>query len=64
MGDRIESNDELEFTPRTKVFPSPTDWTCSSILCSSIRFDNNQRGLRPYIASAPKGRGFSAATGA
>jgi len=61
MGDRIESADELDFTPSAKVFPSPTDWTCSSILCSSIRFDSNQCRLRP--SSAPNGRGFSAATG-
>jgi glycosidase len=57
MAERLDSVLKLDFTPRKPVFPSPTDWRDVFIYFLLVdRFDNNQRGLRPYTASAPKGR--------
>jgi len=58
MSNPIRSVSELDFTPEHNVFPSPPDWRDVFIYFLLVdRFDNNQRGLRPYSAtSAPIGR--------
>jgi len=57
MPNPIRSIVDIDFTPDGDVFPSPPDWRDVFIYFVLVdRFDNNQRGLRPYSASAPKGR--------
>ena len=57
MPNPIRSIVDIDFTPDGDVFPSPRDWRDVFIYFLLVdRFDNNQRGLRPYSASAPKGR--------
>jgi len=57
MPNPIRSIVDVDFTPHGAVFPSPPDWRDVFIYFLLVdRFDNNQRGLRPYSASAPKGR--------
>ena len=49
---------ELDFTPRGEVFPSPRDWRDVFIYFLLVdRFDNNQENLPAFDpASTPKGR--------
>ncbi len=58
MAKRIESVQQLDFTPRGEVFPSPRDWRDVFIYFMLVdRFDNNQENLPTYDpASTPKGR--------
>jgi len=57
MPNPIRSIVDIDFTPEGDVFPSPPDWRDVFVYFLLVdRFDNNQRGLRPYAASAPKGR--------
>ena len=57
MPNPVRSIVDIDFTPEGDVFPSPPDWRDVFIYFLLVdRFDNNQRGLRPYSASAPKGR--------
>ncbi len=57
MPNPIRSIVDIDFTPEGDVFPSPPDWRDVFIYFLLVdRFDNNQRGLRPYSTSAPKGR--------
>ena len=57
MPNPIRSIVDIDFTPEGDVFPSPPDWRDVFVYFLLVdRFDNNQRGLRPYSASAPKGR--------
>ncbi len=57
MPDFIRSVRDLDLTPRREVFPSPADWRDVFVYFLLVdRFDNNQRGLRPYSPSAPRGR--------
>jgi glycosidase len=57
MPNPIRSIVDIDFPPEGDVFPSPPDWRDVFVYFLLVdRFDNNQRGLRPYSASAPKGR--------
>ncbi|MGH7926399.1 MAG: alpha-amylase family glycosyl hydrolase [Candidatus Binatia bacterium] len=58
MPNPIRSISDIDFAPEQDVFPSPPDWRDVFIYFLLVdRFDNNQRGLRPYSASsAPTGR--------
>jgi glycosidase len=57
MAEALRSARQLDFTPHRNVFPSPADWRDEFIYFLLVdRFDNNQRGLRPYSPTAPKGR--------
>jgi glycosidase len=58
MARRIESVQQLDFTPRGEVFPSPRDWRDVFIYFMLVdRFDNNQENLPAYDpAATPKGR--------
>lgn len=58
MVQRISSVKELDFTPRGKVFPSPSDWRdVFTYFLLVDRFDNNEQDLPAYDpASTPKGR--------
>ena len=57
MPNPIRSIVDIDFTPDGDVFPSPRDWRDVFIYFLLVdRFDNNQRGLRPYSTSALKGR--------
>lgn len=48
---------ELNFTPTQEVFPSPSDWRDLIIYFLLVdRFDDNRKGVRPYSATAPKGK--------
>jgi glycosidase len=54
----LKSVSELNFTPRAKIFPSPTDWRDVFVYFLLVdRFDNNDQHLQSYdAASAPQGR--------
>ena len=58
MPERSISVDELDFTPRGEVFPSPGDWRDVFIYFLLVdRFDNNQENIPPYDPNtAPIGR--------
>ncbi|MGE5218905.1 MAG: alpha-amylase family glycosyl hydrolase [Chloroflexota bacterium] len=57
MAEALRSARQLDFTPQHEAFPSPADWRDAFIYFLLVdRFDNNQKGLRPYTPAAPKGR--------
>lgn len=57
MAEAFRSVRQLDFTPQHDVFPSPADWRDVFVYFLLVdRFDNNQKGLLPYTASAPKER--------
>src|SRR4030095_12386850 len=57
MPEPLQSVQQLDFIPPQDVFPSPADWRDVFIYFLLVdRFDNNQRGLRPYSGAEPKGR--------
>jgi hypothetical protein len=52
MPEPLQSVQQLDFIPPQDVFPSPADWRDVFIYFLLVdRFDNNQRGLRPYTGS-------------
>jgi glycosidase len=57
MAETLRSAHQLDFTPQHNVFPSPADWRDAVVYFLLVdRFDNNQKGLKPHTAAAPKGR--------
>lgn len=57
MAEPLQSVRELNFTPLNDVFPSPADWRDVFVYFLLVdRFDNNQKGLRPYTGAEPRGR--------
>jgi glycosidase len=58
MAESPKSVLQLNFTPQDDVFPSPADWRDVFVYFLLVdRFDNNQKGLRPYnVSTAPTGR--------
>ena len=57
MAEPLRSVQQLDFTPQDDVFPSPADWRDVFVYFLLVdRFDNNSKGLRPYVASGPQGR--------
>ena len=57
MSVEVKSVSQLDFTPQSKVFPSPRDWRDQFIYFLLVdRFDNNQDNIPPYDpATAPRG---------
>ena len=69
MAEPLRSVQQLDFTPQDDVFPSPADWRDVFVYFLLVdRFDNNSKGLRPYVASGrkaeirPKEKSFKAVT--
>ena len=57
MAEPRRSVQQLDFTPQDDVFSSPADWRDVFVYFLLVdRFDNNSKGLRPYVASGPQGR--------
>jgi glycosidase len=53
MADRVISTEQLDFTPRGEVFPSPRDWRDVFVYFLLVdRFDNNGEGIPPYDPNA------------
>ena len=49
MPERVISQEQLDFTPRGEVFPSPRDWRDIFVYFLLVdRFDNNQEDILPY----------------
>ncbi len=56
MQEIITSVDQLDFTPRGEVFPSPRDWRDVFIYFLLVdRFDNNQGNIPPYDPNSTSG---------
>jgi hypothetical protein len=58
MTGKVQSVNELDFTPQGEVFSSPGDWRDVFIYFLLVdRFDNNQENLPAFDpASTPRGR--------
>ncbi len=55
MAKRFTSVKELDFTPKNKVYPSPTDWRDQFIYQLLIdRFDNDDPKVPPFDPKAPR----------